>query len=260
MENLKEFIIKFNYPIKEKYLDLFVTFFKKKWIQLSRGLLDILGINSYEKYTTNMVMGVDYEDVIVGFESPTLKIDRFINPHSFKKFLLNIETPDSKNFYVEYCKFEEIVIDFVEYQNGVIKNTNDELVKCLEELKIKDEEIFEKNNIITRQLNTKESFIYIATTDIYASKNFYKIGSTSNLTKRLCSYNVGRPKSDSYYYIWSKKCLNSLHLEKYILNFLTKWKDSKNTEMINIPFEKLLQIVEYLCQSHEMGIKIVTAL
>jgi hypothetical protein len=77
----------------------------------------------------------------------------------------------------------------------------------------------------------KLEWIYIATTRMYSQERLFKVGSTSRLSSRISGYNTGRPKEDSYYYCWVKKCYYSKDLDYHIQKLLNDFKHKENTEL-----------------------------
>jgi hypothetical protein len=96
-------------------------------------------------------------------------------------------------------------------------------------------------------------YIYIATTNRYSQNNQYKVGSTSDLTRRIRGYQTGRPKDDRYFYTDSFKCYNAVSLERKIGNALAEWKDCKNSEMYMIDYNLLKKVVEFVCSNNDIS-------
>lgn len=70
---------------------------------------------------------------------------------------------------------------------------------------------------ITFSTQLIEGYIYVATNPIYAEKNLYKIGQTTNLNTRLASLNCGRADFDlMQYVIYTQPVTNYVLLEKLI--------------------------------------------
>lgn len=257
MEFLREFIQSRNYDIDSTYVDVFCSsFYQKKWIHLSNNIIQVLGITNH-RMVTDTLMSDEYEEVIVDIENGEVKMDYFIDSKALKKLLLSVNT----GIHDYYVKFEGAILDYMQYQSEQIQIKDhqlaikeQELVKCLERLQLEDEH---NKLLLPKPFVTKDQYVYIASTDSYAFNNHFKIGSTTHLNKRLRSYNVGRPRSDRYHYVWTKKCSNSPDLERYILSFLRKWKDSKNTEMVTLPLQNIVKLANHLYNSHEIAINIV---
>jgi hypothetical protein len=256
--DLSNFIRYYNYNIDEIYIDVFCTsFYQKKWIALTIDITHMLDIPR-DLVTSTLTLNDEYEEVVVEADRHgNTKVDYYIQPQAFKKLLLAANTVNSTKVLQSYMIFEECILDYVQYQHEQIKIKDQQivikeeiLVDCLERLELKDKQ----QSVIVD--DKRGAYVYIATTDVYAANNHYKIGSTTNLTKRLSSYNVGRPRSDKYKYVWTKKCDNNVSLERYILSFVGRWKDTKNAEMVIMPFSDLIKLVEYLCDNHEKAIQI----
>jgi hypothetical protein len=101
----------------------------------------------------------------------------------------------------------------------------------------------------------KLEWIYIATTKMYSQERLFKVGSTSRLSSRISGYNTGRPKEDSYYYCWVKKCYNSKDLDYHIQKLLNDFKHKENTELYcGIKFSDLKDIVNFIVDNYDESI------
>lgn len=105
-------------------------------------------------------------------------------------------------------------------------------------------DVFSKLKVVTKS-SEEYGYIYIATTKDYNQKNIFKIGSTVNLTKRLCSYNTGRLTEDKYYYLWDLRCTLWSDLEKHIHRLLTPLKEGNELYCLN--YESLKKLIEHIC-------------
>ena len=113
-------------------------------------------------------------------------------------------------------------------------------------------------NKFMRRVTIKEKkleWIYIATTRMYSGERLFKVGSTTRLSSRISGYNTGRPKEDSYYYCWVKKCYNSKDLDYHIQKLLSDFKHRENTELYcGIKFSDLKDIVNFIVDNYNESI------
>ena len=127
-----------------------------------------------------------------------------------------------------------------------------------EEAKVRAERKAIRINKFMRRVTIKEKkleWIYIATTKLYAGERLFKVGSTTRLSTRISGYNTGRPKEDSYYYCWVKKCYNSKDLDYHIQKLLCDFKHKENTELYcGIKFSDLEAIVNFIVDNYDKSI------
>lgn len=166
--------------------------------------------------------------------------------------------------------FEEVLPEIrkkgeYKLKQDLVNTTRQLSVEFEEKLKIKENEIkkLESKNLrikmfvdTTTMKNSKDEWIYIATTDQYAQRNLFKIGSTTRLSKRIGAYQTGRVKEDKYYYVWVEKCYNSKDLDKHIQHLLYYFKQ-KNTEMYNIHFDDLIEIIEFIIENYDKSVEFI---
>ncbi len=134
------------------------------------------------------------------------------------------------------------------------KSAIEEKQKELEE-KEKALQIAESKNLqLTTQIKESEQinpdgWIYIATTKQYSQNNQYKLGKTKTLNPRMQSYQTGRAKGDSYYYVYVFQTAKMDLLESLLKGFLHKYKDVKTKEIFVLPWKLLYEYVEYICSN-----------
>ncbi|CCV01755.1 hypothetical protein IIV22_078R [Invertebrate iridescent virus 22] len=216
-----------------------------------------------------------------------------MEPRAFKKAVMRINTENAEIVRDYYLNLEEVMFAYGEYTiNFLIKEAEKdkklrdlELSLAMEQLAIKDksEEDLrreqEKLNIqleqekqraekaerkairvnkFMRRVSVKEKkleWIYIATTNVYSQERLFKVGSTTRLSSRISSYNTGRPREDSYYYSWVKKCYNSKDLDYHIQKLLSDFKHKENTELYcGIKFSDLKAIVNFIVDNYDASI------
>ncbi|AHL67628.1 BRO-like protein [Chloriridovirus anopheles1] len=112
-----------------------------------------------------------------------------------------------------------------------------------------------------RRVTVKEQkleWIYIATTKMYSRERLYKVGSTSRLTNRIGGYNTGRPREDTYYYVWVMKCYNAKDLDYHIQRLLADFKHRENAELYcGIKFSDLRDIVKFIVTNYDASVDYV---
>lgn len=242
METITEFIQNRNYDIDKQYIDVvWDLLVQKKWVYLSSEIIQVVGFQDeqcFEIMKRKLKAGSEYEEIdsidqIVPHQEDNNHKYYLISPKAFKRFLSLIDTDGSRKLYDCYISLEEAVLDYAQYKCNFLSQKIDNSI----------------DGTIVNPLN-KDGFIYVATTDKYRLNNTFKIGQTTNMVNRLRQYNVGRRKDDRYYYIWWRECANSKGLEKWILGFLIGLKDSKNTEVIISKENDLMEIINFLYETH----------
>lgn len=149
------------------------------------------------------------------------------------------------------------------YENEELKN---QLCEAMKALSIKDDEIATKNaeieerkkislrldhHIASISLRSKNEWIYVATTRQYAAQNFFKVGCTTRLKKRLASYQTGRPAQDKFYYCYKKKVHNGSKHEILIQHTLSQFKERNNREMYVMHFDDLVDLIDQISDGYE---------
>jgi hypothetical protein len=199
-----------------------------------------------------------------------------MDTRNFKKAVMRLNTKNAEMIRDYYLNLEEACFEYSEYQAGymvqkgeyllTIKDT--ELQEEKERAEQEKEELEEKLvraerkairvNKFMRRVVIKEKkleWIYIATTKMYSQERLFKVGSTSRLSSRISGYNTGRPKEDSYYYCWVKKCYNSKDLDYHIQKLLNDFKHKENTELYcGIKFADLKDIVNFIVDNYDESI------
>ena len=99
-------------------------------------------------------------------------------------------------------------------------------------------------------LRTKNEYIYIATCKQYASQNYFKIGSTTRLKKRISGYQTGRSMQDEYYYCYIKKVHCNSKIDAHIQHMLSDFRE-KNREIYNMHYEDLEDLMDLFCENFE---------
>ena len=200
----------------------------------------------------------------------------------FKKTVMRLNTDNADVVRDYYLNLEEAIFAYGEYsmmymiekerrikdQLAIKEKSEEELKKEQEELQLqleheKDARVRAERkamrvNKFMRRVVIKEKkleWIYIATTKLYSLERLFKIGSTTRLSSRIGGYNTGRPKEDSYYYCWVKKCYNSKDLDYHIQKLLVDFKHRDNAELYcGIKFSDLRDIVCFIIDHYDESI------
>jgi flagellar biosynthesis GTPase FlhF len=117
---------------------------------------------------------------------------------------------------------------------------------------------------------SKDEWIYIGTTRLYAQERLFKIGSTRRLTSRIPQYNTGRAATDHFYYAWAMKCYNAkdvdYHIQKLLADFkfkdpespeADKAKDNRVEMYHGIKFSDLKDILTFIVNNYDESIECV---
>lgn len=92
----------------------------------------------------------------------------------------------------------------------------------------------------------KEGFVYIVSTEKYASENVYKIGCTKNIERRLSEFNSTRIKSDFFQIYFLCKTFNYFYFENLIHNYFKDFKVNNEfflLKNINLNIEQIKNIL-----------------
>ena len=93
--------------------------------------------------------------------------------------------------------------------------------------------------------------IYILTTCEYDKDYLYKIGKSSNTSKRLKTLNTSRLKDDEIYICYIAKCYDANTVESFIHKCLSRQHYENNREFFAMKFERLVAVVDIACTSRE---------
>jgi hypothetical protein len=182
-----------------------------------------------------------------------------------KELILDIASWVSIEFY---DKCNRIIIDY--FVNEFKKMDDSKLETKIKEVEKKMEQLTLKNKNLEEELNdtkeyslilkemmikddpiTRTQVIYIATTELYAKTNNFKVGGvddTNKLKSRLSTYNTGRLKEDTFYYSDVFMVSNYHIVEAQLKNLLGRFRNKKEKEMYRLHYSDIRYIVDYLCQ------------
>jgi hypothetical protein len=261
-------------------------------------LLESLNI-SYDEIDHKHPLAIEYPCVqkeIQTISKNNIEKKKWIcmNPRTFKKVILRLNTENAELVRDYYLNLEEAMFAYGEYTAGyLIKKAESarisrerELVDAISKLAIKDKELDQAEQRAIRaerkairvhkfmnRITIKEAkleWIYIGTTQLYAQERIFKIGSTVRLSSRIPQYNTGRPNTDRFYYAWAIKCYNSkdvdYHIQKLLSDF--KYRDPKKAaeeqvkdnraEMYHgIKFSDLKDILTFIVNNYDQSIEYI---
>jgi hypothetical protein len=155
------------------------------------------------------------------------------------------------------------------------KKTDNELFRLQKQIQEKDKLLEERNKVLEEQklqleqkdnlnfklrnfvenvkMREKKQIIYIATTELYATQDIFKVGGCSGevqLKNRLNQYNSGRIEGDHYYYCFIIYCNNSTHMETRIKEILKDFRNNKDKENYVMNFNILKEILQFLVDNY----------
>jgi hypothetical protein len=113
-----------------------------------------------------------------------------------------------------------------------------------------------KQLIISRNTFTKNSIIYVVSSESMRRRFIFKVGSINSCTpkairKRLSEYNVGRPEWDQMEFNYIKKVYAAGPLDTLIRRLFTMFLGNRgNTELVALPFESLRQVMDQISDSN----------
>lgn len=167
-----------------------------------------------------------------------------------KELILDIASWVSIEFY---DKCNKIIIDyFVQESQQKMEQLTLENKNLKEELEdTKEYTLILKEMMIKDDPITRTQVIYIATTELYAKTNNFKVGGVDDITKlksRLSTYNTGRVKEDQFYYSDIFMVSNYHLIEAQLKNLLHRFRNKKEKEMYQLHYSDIKYIVNYLSQ------------
>jgi hypothetical protein len=126
------------------------------------------------------------------------------------------------------------------------------IIKQIQEFQ--DKKLLEKINKIQCEINTNDKdimdeYIYVMKSNNTESfkKSGYKIGKTTNPTKRLRHANgTFTPSHDCYKYVLLKKVKNNTEKERFIHKLLEDNRTDKNREFFNVDYKTIKNIFDLI--------------
>lgn len=181
-------------------------------------------------------------------------ITKFTNEFGLYQLIMKSKLPIAETF--QDWVFEEVLPSIRKHGEYTLSE------KFKKQLELKDKELEQAkkqtlqiqtyiNN--TRIVETKDEWIYIATTKQYAAYNIFKIGSTTRITKRISDYQTGRHQNDNYYYCYARQVYNSKDLDFSIKKSLYHFLCKKNSELYCLYFDSLVELVDMLIDKGDIS-------
>lgn len=292
MLNIIEFIDCTEYPIDKIYIDKFwASLNDNELLYATNDIIMWMGFNSPEKrynkkmliklLTVNEVEYITYSnDEYANYLKSVKNISIYPPPlpgkgsgivkhlllpaDSLKLAMMLIGRGKGKHIREYYIALEKLMKVYMQYQiqyessqvnlqaiNEQLKSVNDQL------LIERNKNIMIENMINNVQLLEKTEYVYIATSNYYASQNIFKFGRTTNIRARIITYNTGRADEDNLYYCWIHKCHDSVSLESLVKSYLTNWQRNKHKEMYMIHYDFLYRFVEFICHNEDLQVNMI---
>jgi prophage antirepressor-like protein len=110
-----------------------------------------------------------------------------------------------------------------------------------------------KNIIANEQKRPVTQIIYIATSDLYARRNRFKVGGVKSgdlLESRLKQYNTRSANGDMFRYVAAFHVADFKHAEIRIKDILGKFTDKEGKEFYQLHFTHLERFVQIICEHY----------
>jgi hypothetical protein len=175
-----------------------------------------------------------------------------MEPDNFKEAIMCLTTKRSKEIRKYYLQLEKLVQLYGAYTHQFKDRLKDKQLQAKEE-ELEDSREYAlvlQDMMIKDDPITRTQVIYIATTELYAKTNNFKLGGVDEVNKlksRLSTYNTGRLQEDSFYYSDIFMTSNYHIVEAQLKNLLGRFRNKKEKEMYRLHYNDIRYIVEYLC-------------
>lgn len=90
--------------------------------------------------------------------------------------------------------------------------------------------------------------VYVVTTDCYKSKSIFKIGFTTNLTKRLKTFNATRMTDDLFYCVRQWRTVHYSKLEAFLHQHLKEFR--RKNEFFEVDLQTIEKGAELFAMTH----------
>ena len=233
-----------------------MDFFKIQNRLKDSGILDSIGYNNIKNKKHRLQLDDKYFDTyenIFSKSSANIQTKKNIQPHTKminEPGLYLLLSKSNKELAKKLL--EKMMVDVLPSirKKGSYSVKADEKVKLrklTQKLKLKSREQLLHNKTSTRYANTTgEGFIYVLKIRALqngTSKKCYKIGYTTNLTKRLATYKTGNPDVELVHHE-NVKC-NKRQLEQCVLNLnILRKLGSKNEIICDRPLKEIKDEIE----------------
>jgi hypothetical protein len=237
-----------------------VEYYQKSWYKNSRGsFMYEVRLQNNDKLNKQVTGTYVPKELILDIASwisiefydkcNRIVVNYFVQEAQEKMEKLTLE----KNKEIDELKVElQTNKEELEGTKEELEGTQNELKGTKEELQdTKEYALVLKEMMVKDDPITRTQVIYIATTELYAKSNNFKPGGVEaceKLKSRLCTYNTGRLKEDSFYYSDVFMVSNYHVIEAQLKNLLGRFKNKKEKEMYRLHYSDIRYIVEYLCK------------
>lgn len=279
MQDLTTFIQNNNYDIDQIYIDAFWSSIEDdKWIYVNDELIKWMGYtsvstienkrnylnvlkNNYIKnvnfkhlYTNDFKLYCDENDLNIDFDIENKTKHLIIEPETFKKSLLRLQSQKARQIQDYYILLEKIFKHYMKYQKEYIAQQAQLLQE--ENEKLKDTQVLLETIKINQQPIKYSSYIYISSNAYYEKQHLYKIGKSVNPIKRVENFNcTSKDKDNEFYLIFQYKTTNSTILEKYLFHMLQNF--NYKGELFQIPINALKELVKFICEQDNENTNLV---
>ncbi len=287
---VKELLNKLNYKYNDIFLDRFWQNIKDDiWIYIDEEMLKYIGYSEIDinssKRTYLILLKDNFEEqndykllnskeflknskcVITHLENSNINTHNkvkhlIVSPDCFKQSLMLLKTNKSKEIKKYYIELEKVFKFYLEYQNEYrkleLENNKKELEEKeniineqKEEINNVKERIIDLSNHLYKYQELKENtYLYVATNKHLSLQNNFKIGVSTQLTKRLINYNCNNNKNDLFYFTYVKKIHNAYIVEYMIKHILKQFKNANNNEIFVINHKYLVNILDNIINNY----------
>lgn len=246
-------VIQLTLTYQNKHLKVLFDEDGEVWFK-SKDVADILGYKNQSQACSKYVMDSDKQEFKTFNDTGEHPSTIFINHSGLLSLILCSNLRVVKNF--KHWVTSELLPSVLKHGEFTFDNVNsEENLRLKEELEYtkrilrseseKSKKLLELNQA-TKKVDETE-YIYICTTDIYQSKNLFKVGGVENfqlLKSRLSVYNSGESVSNLHYLVYARKCVNYKSVENLLKGLLLGFREEKNKENYIIAFYWLHKILD----------------
>jgi len=174
---------------------------------------------------------------LMGNEKNTI----YINESGLYSLILSSKKEEAKKFKKWITSI--VLPSIRKHGEYKLKKEIEELTKKFkEQLYLKEQIIQSLSSIITNNDN-KPSYIYIGSTELEKSLNYFKIGKTTRgIEERIKDYQIGRSHVNEFFLLDSFKCSDCHLVESLIKRRLKEFQ--VRGEMFHIPYDDLKSVIE----------------
>lgn len=223
-----------NYNVNKIYLNKFWNNIKDDtWLCLDEEL-----INWFEYTNKENIINILKNEFTINNEYKIInnENDILMSSDCFKDICSLVNTIKSK--YIKQCYIEvEKIFKF--YLKYILEFNKNELNKSK----------LIKTVYINKFELQLDSILYLITTINKAKENIFKFGSTVNERNRKISYNTGTVEAERYFYVATYNCYDAITLEKRIAKLLINFKIPNESEMYQLHFTALDNIIKEACKN-----------